>query len=186
MTVPNGVHCALFILAAMIPAGLLHTAWLKSSWSGRLSVPVDFGMTFRGRRLFGPNKMLRGFVILPLASGLMFLLASQIAAPWPIPHWHYLLLGFSAGLGFMLGELPNSFIKRQLDIEAGQAPLRAPARWLFLVVDRADSTLGMLIVLQVMVPVPAMTWLILLGIGAVVHALFSITMFRLGIKARAL
>ena len=34
----------------------------------------------------------------------------------------YAALGAWAGLGFMLGELPNSFVKRQLDVAPGMAP----------------------------------------------------------------
>jgi hypothetical protein len=187
MTSPNGVQCAVFLIGAMIPAGVAHTAWLKSSWSRPLAIPVDFGMTFRGRRLFGPNKMLRGFVTMPLAAGASFFLASRlVAGPWAISALHYVLVGIAAGLGFMLGELPNSFAKRQLDIEAGRAPLSGPAKWVCLVVDRADSILGMLVALQLSVPIPALTWAIMLAVGAGIHALFSVAMFFLGVKARAL
>jgi hypothetical protein len=44
----------------------------------------------------------------------------------------------------------------------------------------------MLLAMQLRVPVPGLTWIILLAAGAVIHALFSFAMFQLGIKARAL
>jgi CDP-2,3-bis-(O-geranylgeranyl)-sn-glycerol synthase len=188
MNTPDAVHCAAFLFATMIPAGLVHTAWLRSAWSRPLAIPVDCRVTLRGRRLFGPNKMFRGFVALPLAAGVSFFVASRLTGgPWPLSHRGYVLLGIAAGLGFMLGELPNSFIKRQLDIEPGRAPEKsAAAKWMCLLVDRADSILGMLITIQLLAPVPALTWAIMIGAGAGIHALFSVAMFRLGIKARAL
>ena len=44
------------------------------------------------------------------------------------PSSGYAALGAWAGLGFMLGELPNSFVKRQLDVAPGQAPRGRAAR----------------------------------------------------------
>jgi CDP-2,3-bis-(O-geranylgeranyl)-sn-glycerol synthase len=52
--------------------------------------------------------------------------------------------------------------------------------------DRFDSVLGVLIVLSLLVPVPASTWVWVLLIGPGVHAIFSILLHRLGVKARAL
>jgi CDP-2,3-bis-(O-geranylgeranyl)-sn-glycerol synthase len=186
MEIPDGTSCALFTIAAMIPAGCLHTLWLKSAWSKPFAIPIDMGRTFRGRRIFGANKMLRGFMMIAPASGVSFLLLSRfVPGPWPLTGWQYASLGFSAGLGFMLGELPNSFIKRQLDIRPGSAP-QGIAKWIVLLADRTDSIIGMLLLMQLHVPVPGQTWIVLLGAGAAIHALFSFAMFHLGIKARAL
>src|SRR5262245_38869348 len=184
---PDSLLCAAFLLAAFIPSGCLHTIWLKSSCSSRLAIPLDFGMKFRGRRLFGDNKMVRGFIVLVPAGAVSFLaLSIFFSGPWPVSQLQYAGLGALAAFGFMLGELPNSFVKRQLDIPPGCMPMNAAARLTCFVIDRIDSILGMLVVLRLLVPVPWLTWIVVLGVGACVHASFSVAMFYLRIKTRPL
>ena len=54
----------------------------------------------------------------------------------------------------MAGELPNSFIKRQLDIAPGQASRGSFAYAAQFAIDRLDSIAGMLLALRLVVPVP--------------------------------
>jgi hypothetical protein len=187
MAAPNSMDCVEFLLAAFLPVGLLHTAWLKSPWSRQLSVPLDFGKTFRGRRIFGENKTWRGLAVIIPGGGVSFLILSMcLFAPWPLSAFQYTGLGICAGLGFMLGELPNSFIKRQFDIAPGRTPANWPAKYLCFLVDHTDSILGMLIAVRLFVPVPASTWIAVLGFGLFIHISFSVALFWLGIKGRAL
>jgi hypothetical protein len=124
------------------------------------------------------------------AAGLAFALLATLAgsalpfAPWPLSPVEYTLLGMWAGFGFMAGELPNSFLKRQLDIEPGAAP----DGWrgvLHFLLDRFDSGFGMLAALAVVVDVPWLTWIYVLLLGPFIHWSFSFVMFRLGLKGRA-
>ncbi len=184
--------CALFLMATFVLAGCAHVAWLASPWSQRFMIPLDGGRTFRGRRLFGANKTVRGFMVMVPATALAFIVGAQVAARgnpqaiglWPLSPSGYAWLGALAGLGFMLGELPNSFIKRQLDIAPGTiSPHRAAAAWQ-LVADRLDSGLGMLVALNLAVPVPRGTWALVLFVGWTLHWSFSVVLFRLGVKPR--
>ena len=187
MSEPNAVTCAAFLLCAFLSAGFLHTLWLKSAWSQRFAFPLDLGMTVRGRRIFGENKMVRGFMVIAPAAGISFpILAKLFHGMWTLSPMQYAGLGFWAGLGFMSGELPNSFIKRQLDIPPGSAPNSWMAKCVFFLIDRTDSILGMLLFLRLIVPVPRQTWIYVLVVGMGIHAGFSFAMFRLGIKARPL
>lgn len=103
---------------------------------------------------------------------------------WPLRPAAFGLLGLLAGLGFMLGELPNSFIKRQMGIGPGE-PGRGPAaKTVFTVVDRIDSMLGMLLVLSLAVPVPWRTWLYVIVVGPFIHWFFSYLLFLLKVKGR--
>ena len=185
--------CAAFLVAAFTLAGICQTAWLALPVSQRFAIPLDGGRTFRGRRLLGANKTLRGFVIMVPATGVSFTvlsgvlggLPSRVAGLWPISSADYALLGTWAGFGFMLGELPNSFVKRQLGVDPGHAA-NATSTWpLFLVLDRIDSILGMLIALAIAVPIPWLTSMYVLIVGPLLHASFSVVLFELGGKARA-
>ncbi len=187
------LSCALFLIAAFTLSGLCHTAWLAMPGSHRFAIPLDGGRTFAGRRLLGDNKTLRGFAVMVPATGITFALLASVlrALPdrldglWPLSPTGYALLGMWAAIGFMGGELPNSFIKRRLDIPPGARAQGRFAGPFFFVVDRLDSILGLMLALGVAVPVPWRTWLFVAAIGPALHGLFSVALFRLGVKARA-
>lgn len=186
---------ALFLLITMSAAGGLHIWWLHSRTAQRFNQPVDAGRTFQGRRLFGDNKRVRGFLALPPAAGFFFLLFGAmreqlpeflVAGSWALGPWEYAGLGVACGFAFMAAELPNSFLKRQLDIQPGQAPQQRWLRVVTVVLDRVDSILGFLLVLSLLVPVHAATWFWVLLLGPGLHAVFSALLYRLGLKARPL
>ena len=189
----NPAACAVFLVAAFTLAGICQTAWLALPVSQRLAIPIDGGRMVRGRRLFGANKTLRGFVIMVPATGVSFAvlagtlggMPAGLAGLWPVSATDYALLGTWAGFGFMLGELPNSFVKRQLGVDPGHASTAISTRPLFLVLDRVDSILGMLLALAVVVPVPWLTCAYVLVVGPLLHGSFSLVLFQLGGKARA-
>lgn len=191
---PDPLAEALFIIVAFVIAGFAHSAWLGSRWSSRLMIPLDGGVTLRGRRLFGDNKTVRGFVMMVpaaavcfagLFSVLSFALPSAAEALWPLPPLGYLSLGAWAGFGFMAGELPNSFVKRQLDVAPGKPPKSRAGVIVSFIVDRLDSILGMLAAISVASPTPWKTWLLVLVIGPAIHLAFSVLLYRLGVKERA-
>lgn len=183
------IACAGFLLAAFVLAGIAQTAWFGARLSRAFAMPLDGGLTLRGRRIFGDNKTLRGLVVMVPAAAMAFALLASItdatsAGLWPLSIASYAALGAWAGAGFMAGELPNSFVKRQLGIPPGQpASGPVPSASQFLV-DRVDSGFGMLIAMSVAVPVPWLTWALVLLIGPFIHWSFSVLMFRLGIKPR--
>jgi CDP-diglyceride synthetase len=185
---------ALFLIVAFILAGVLHSVWLASEASRYFSHPIDGGRRFRGRRLFGDNKMLRGFIVMTPAAALSFWALATLldavspalrASLWPLSNGELALLGAWAGLGFMLGELPNSFVKRQLDIAPGAPASRGAGGVVGFVADRVDSIIGMLIAISIVTYTPWQTWAYVLTLGPAIHLCFSVLLYRLGVKARA-
>ena len=193
MTTPDPFACAVFLIVAFVVAGLAHSAWLRTAASRRLMFPIDAGLRLRGRRLLGDNKTVRGFLVLVPATAASFPLlfaASTSVSPglasalWPLDTRGYALLGMWAGLGFMLGELPNSFVKRQLDVSPGQSPGHRAGAGISFVIDHIDSILGMLAAISLATPTPWLTWAYVLAIGSAIHLMFSALLYRLGVKAR--
>lgn len=182
------VACGAFLLVAFTVAGVAQTAWFASPASRAFAWPLDGGLRVRGRRLFGANKTIRGVVVMVPATAAAFTLLGGIAPPslgvWDLPINFFATLGAVAGFGFMAGELPNSFMKRQLDIAPGTAPRRAAATALQFGADRLDSGIGMLAAVSVLVPTPWQTWATVLIVGPAIHWSFSVLMFRLGLKPR--
>lgn len=165
---------------------MIQVLWLQSPLSQRFTGPVDLGTRLRGRRLFGDNKTWRGFVGMVPASALSFagwsLAFSEL---WDLSLLGYLGLGAACGLGFMAGELPNSFVKRQLDIAPGEPPQSPLWRKVGWVVDRFDSLIGGLLALSVLVPMTPWIWLGCLLVGPAVHASLSYALYKTGVKKRA-
>ena len=104
---------------------------------------------------------------------------------WQLTPAGYAALGAWAGFGFMAGELPNSFVKRQLGILPGQAPASGFTRTICFTVDHIDSIVGMLIAVTIAVQTPWTTWLWVLILGPSIHLIFSWWLFRMGVKGRA-
>jgi CDP-archaeol synthase len=183
--------CALFLLASFTLAGVVQTAWFAAPMSRAFALPLDGGLRLRGRRLFGDNKTTRGFIVMVPATAGAFALLAALAGDrmavglWNLPTPTYALLGAWAAIGFMAGELPNSFIKRQLDISPGEAPRSLSWTAVQFIGDRLDSGIGMLAAVSIAVPTPASTWAYVLLIGPAIHWSFSLVLFRLGIKRRA-
>lgn len=192
MTV-DPMACACFLLLAFITSGAAQTAWFATPRSHVFAMPLDGGRTCRGRRICGANKTARGFIVMVPATAAAFaalaacarLHGPEMLGLWPLSIPSYALLGGWAAFGFMAGELPNSFVKRQLDIPPGYAPRHPVAVIGQFLVDRLDSGIGMLVAVSLAVTTPWLTWAAVLLAGPVIHWSFSVVMFRLGLKPRA-
>ena len=114
----------------------------------------------------------------------LFLPANLQRGLWPLAPSAYALLGCWVGLGFMLGELPNSCLKRQLDIAPGETPVQTWAKPVCFVLDQVDSIVVALLALSIFVPTPILTSVLILILGAAIHWLFNIVLYLLGVKAR--
>jgi CDP-archaeol synthase len=175
-------------------AGLAQSFWLRWPGSRAWAIPVDGGRSLRGRRLLGDNKTVRGFVVMVPATGLAFLLVAwlvdqflgglAVQGLWDLPIGEYGLLGLWTGIFFMAGELPNSFLKRQLDVPPGGAPRQPLAKIVCFVLDRFDSVIGLMASAAVFVRTPWQLWVILLTLGSFVHWLFSVLLYLFGVKQR--
>jgi CDP-2,3-bis-(O-geranylgeranyl)-sn-glycerol synthase len=195
MKTPEPLTCTLFLIVAFCCAGVLQILWLRSRLARWAALPIDGGRTFRGQRIFGDNKTWRGFfVMIPAVGGAFWCLAIYMEywvpnasnhTMWLLSPSGYFLLGCWSGFAYMLFELPNSFVKRQLGILPGQPPAQPIARAICFLVDQADSVVGALLALAMFVPVPLVTWIVILLAGPVVHWLFNVVLMFLGLKTRS-
>lgn len=195
MTPPPAFANALFLVIAMSLAGLVHVFWLKSRWSKYFRQPLDGRFMLRGRRILGENKMVRGFIAMPLATMGVFAFFGAVrdqlpawfaSGIWSMPLNRFALFGLACGFGFMFAELPNSFLKRQMDISPGEAPAKGWLRPICFILDRCDSVLGVLIVVSAISPISPLTWFWALILGPLFHAFFSIWLYLSGEKRRPL
>jgi CDP-diglyceride synthetase len=184
---------SLWLAAPVIAGGTLHILAMKAGvLQGLARVPIDGGLMFRSRRIFGDNKTLRGALLMTTLTTTCAVGQAALenhfewARAWTLPgagtlnpiRWGALL-----GLGYVAGELPNSFLKRQLDIKPGGAGrgVWAPVFW---VIDQVDSLGGTLLAMPLMWTPPIEAVAALLVITLVVHPMAAAGMVALGLKQR--
>lgn len=127
----------LLLFLPLLGSLALHAPVLRFDLLRNLKHPIDGGRTVRGKRIFGDNKTWRGALVMLSGTVLATVVLSRVSAYWtllPVPiqaagPWRF---GLLLGLVTVLGELPNSFVKRRLGIAPGQ---------------RAHSLLGVLLTL---------------------------------------
>ena len=174
------------LIAPVLFAGLAFILVLHFRIGSGLEKPLDQEKKFLGKRIFGENKTYLGFIVMPfftLAAG--FLLKRPFAAfvtpvidESPEDVLKFGLLGFA----FALGELPNSFIKRQLDIPPGARGQTRYLRMIFDVFDAIDSLLAVGLVYIFIFGVPFYPLIFLLPIGGAIHLGTDLWMRRLRLK----
>ena len=165
---------------------------IKHDLLRRLKKPLDMNLRIRGRRLFGNNKTWRGLILNVSLCVLGAMIQTHLQASGILPNWLYLAdysqhglsLGILIGLGITFGELPNSFLKRQLDIAPGK---KGKGIWgiFFSILDQIDLTLGLWIFsFHIIDPsLLLVLWSLLLTI--VIHMTVSILGYLLGMRESA-
>ena len=140
----NLILRVLYLFAPLIVASMLAGIVLRFDLLRSLRRPLDAGKTFHGRRLFGDHKTWRGVVVAVIGCVISsavqkYVLGDRARALALVDYRSVNVIVFGAfmGGGAMLGELPNSFVKRQLGIDPGKAG-RGLVGVLFYVWDQVD------------------------------------------------
>ncbi|RAW99832.1 MULTISPECIES: CDP-archaeol synthase [unclassified Photorhabdus] len=138
----NSFYHGWILLLPVILGGCLHMVIVTKNYFACLAIPVH-------QRYFGRNKTWRGFIVVPIITALFSLLWLVLGTgiqdsiiPQTISSC--LLTGFLAGFGYVLFELPNSWLKRKLGAPPGQHPEQN--KRLFILFDQLDSAIGVTIV----------------------------------------
>jgi len=178
---------ALWIFLPVLGAPLLHAPVLRWDLLPGLKRPLDGGRTWRGRRILGDNKTWRG--ALCMTSGVVL----ATLALWQWGWWRHqlpdeingsspVLVGLLIGLGTVGGELPNSFLKRRLDIAPG-ARRRTPGGVALALLDQGDLVLGIWVWLLPIWVMPV--WLAAIAFVAIaaIHAVLNVVGYAIGARA---
>ncbi|MFA6099008.1 MAG: CDP-archaeol synthase [Patescibacteria group bacterium] len=109
------------------PAGAANIAASLSRFFPCFNYPVDFGKSFRSKRIFGDHKTWRG-LIFGIIFGVLFFWLQQYLHQFDFFNklsiisytendWN---IGFLLSLGAVLGDLVKSYFKRRLNITPGK------------------------------------------------------------------
>jgi hypothetical protein len=131
----------LWLALSLFIAGVVEAFLWKTTPFQALNIPIQTDW-------FGANKKWRGLISLPIAmvTSVYLLHSLELVIPTlarqelALSRFNLLEFGLLVGLIFNLSELPNSFVKRRLDIPPGDENSK-----LFYFIDHMDSTYGVLI-----------------------------------------
>lgn len=187
----------LMMYITLLPAilsGICNMIWCKSTILNELKRPIDGNRLFiDGKRILGDHKTWKGFF------GYLFL-NFIIGTLWgTICDWanlnsynffylHYentffynCVIGALLGLGYALFELPNSFLKRRLNIEPGK-PTTGICKIIFIFLDQADSVFGCCLVVCLFYPMSPIFYFLYVLLGACTHIVCNMLLYFLGLR----
>ena len=188
----------LFLIAILVCAGAINMAFVKAPIMSGLSRPMDGGAVHRdGKRLFGDNKTWKGFLGMIAITATCLAAAGWLAANFPhiqrlslIP-FEELVFPFNAwffgalwGLAYVLAELPNSYLKRRIDIAPGKNA-RGLKGFLFLLLDQADSVIVCVLVLPLFSSITWVDAIMLIVLGSFAHYLTNLGLYVVHLKKQA-
>ena len=161
----------LTVLPSLIMANMLHMLIVKWTVFTFLKKPIS---TLH----FGPNKTWRGFILVPLLNIIFLLLFNAL---FNLNLSNVISLGFFLGLAYVVFELPNSFIKRKLNIKAGDTA--ANKNYIFMLVDKTDSAFGITLVYYLMSSISFTEAVLLMLACSLTHIVVSLILVFTKIKS---
>ncbi len=135
--------------------------------------PMDFFRSFRGKRVFGDHKTIRGLITGILMAELLFLLQQYLYANSDLIKNISLInyteispfFGIALGFGGLMGDALKSFFKRQIGIKPGSSWFP----W-----DQIDWIIGSLVLSGLFIKVTLSLIFGYLIIGLALHLLFKV------------
>jgi hypothetical protein len=172
-----------WLFLPVLGAAALHAPVLRFDLLRPLKRPIDGGRTWRGRRLLGDNKTWRGALM--MSSGPLVATVALCRMDWyrrrlPVEA-NPVALGAILGVSIVAGELPNSFLKRRLDIAPG-----TQRNALLSVFDQADFVLTAALLLRPVYRMSARETADVFAIVAAAHVPINIIGHVLGVRTSAL
>lgn len=179
------MHDVLYTLWFFVPAGFANAAPIivaKLPWLNRWNTPLDFGHTYRGKRLFGDSKTWRGLSCAIVVGLLTFLVQQRLSGhlgslssyagvrqydqlPW--------MTGCLLGAGAIIGDALESFMKRQHGIAPGGS---------WFPFDQLDYIIGACLLVAPVVILPLKLYILLTVVWLGMHLLFSYLGYLLHLK----
>ena len=176
-------------LLSTIFAGIINSIFCKTNILSNLKKPIDNNIKLKdGKRMFGDNKTLKGFIgyiVFNIIFSCIFGIIYKIIKLENLDYFYLnhnntimynILIGFLLGLFYALFELPNSFIKRRIGIEPGKTT-KGIIKYFFVFLDQADSIFGMALVVWKFYPIGILIYLLFIIIGAITHIIINMMLY---------
>lgn len=178
----------------VILSGIFNMIFTKTRFYKKHKTPIDHDKRLSdGKRILGDNKTWIGFfsmIVFCIVTQLIWgfiLKALELETHSDLYHMHAnqyeynLLIGFLFGLTYMLFELPNSFVKRRLDIEPGKTQNSAIGH-IFFVIDQIDSLVGVMAVIFLFSDISFFKYLGYIALGGITHVGINFILLKIRIR----
>jgi len=182
----------LMMYVTLLPAilsGIFNMIWCKTGVLKSLKKPMDFGRCLSdGKRIFGDNKTWKGFIGYLVLNTFFSIVWGCVSSAASIDHLNFfyihhentfiynVLTGLLIGLGYALFELPNSFLKRRLDITPGKT-ISGFWKIFFIFLDQADSVFGCALVVWIFYDLGIGLYLLYVLVGAFTHIILNVLLY---------
>ena len=180
-------------LLGPILAGVVNSIFCKLNIFKSLKKPLDFNKKIKGKRIFGDNKTWKGLLGYIFFNVIFMVLVGIIYKACNIENLNFfyinhkntllfnILVGALLGLFYALFELPNSFMKRRLDIKPGKT-IKGAKKYFFIFLDQADSVFGVALVVWMFYPIGIKVYLLYILVGAVTHLVINMLLYLLHLR----
>ena len=181
-------------LLGPVLAGIVNSLFCKINILKCINKPMDFNKKFiDGKRIFGDHKTWKGFLGYIFFNILFSIILGYIWKISDLEKLNYfyvnhnntfiynLFIGFLLGLFYVLFELPNSFIKRRLDIKPGKT-INGSKKVFFIIFDQADSVFGVALVVWLFYPIGIWIYLLFIVFGTITHLVVNMMLYFLHLR----
>lgn len=178
----------------VIIGGILNMIFTKLPLYKRLKTPIDGNLHLKdGKRLFGDNKTWIGFFSMIVFCCLAQLLEGKVLEITGMSNrnefylcnentiLYNIMIGILLGFVYMLFELPNSFIKRRLDIPAGKT-IKGGRGIFFFLFDQIDSLIGVMLILYIVSEISVAKYLLYVLLGGFTHICVNAVLYAFKIR----
>jgi len=178
----NSILLALWFF---LPAGLANATPVfakRIPFLKKLEYPIDFYKTYKGIRIFGDHKTMRGLItgiiIAILTAGIQQAIYNNSpelrnALGFDFSSINFFVYGFLAGFGALIGDAIKSFFKRRVNIKPG-------ATWFPF--DQIDYIIGGIVFLIPLIRLSFLDYLITFIVWFAMHLISTYIGFLLKLK----
>ena len=176
----------LFALWFFLPAGLANASPVFANrvpGLSHLGLPLDGGLHFRGKRIFGDHKTLRGIlvgvltgIVTCLIQGYIYRHSTWIQSISLIDYSSYatcFALGLALGFGALAGDAIKSFFKRQFAVPSGKP---------WFPFDQIDYIVGGLVLSSVVIDLPHSAYVWIGLVWFLIHPIATFLAWLVGLK----
>ena len=181
-------------LISPIISGIFNSIFCKTKYFEKMNKPIDFGRKLSDKkRIFGDNKTWKGLIGYIIFNIIFSVIFGYILKITDIEKYNFfyinhnntllfnILIGFLLGLAYSVFELPNSFIKRRLDIKPGKT-INGFKKIFFIIFDQADSVFGVAMIVWLFYPIGIWIYLFYIVLGTVTHLLVNMLLYFLRLR----
>lgn len=171
------MHTWIIAILLFLPAGVANATPVFANripLLNRWSTPMDFGLTWRNKRLLGNNKTWRGVLTGTILAGITGWLLFPITDSGQS---RLVVLGLSLLMGFgaLLGDALESFIKRQRGVPAGHS---------WFPFDQIDYIIGGLLIITPFANISVAMMAVIFVTYFALHLIVAYAAYLAGLKDR--